>query len=86
MGPPSVAFGEGRAAVIWVLLLATPALIAPLSFGEETPIFPNSRALAGVGAGAVLDRSMLADLGPSATSVIQVNYQFVFLDRFTYLS
>jgi hypothetical protein len=70
MGPPSAALGEGRAGVICVLLLVTPALVGPLSFEEGTPIFPNSRALAGAGAGAVLDRSMPADLGPSATAVI----------------
>lgn len=74
MGPPSAALGEGRAAVICVLLLVTPALVGPLSFGEGTPIFPSSRAFAGVGAGAVLDRSMPADLGPSATAVIQVKF------------
>ena len=70
MGPPGVALGEGRVGVICVLLLATLAPIGPLSFGEGTP---NSRAFAGAGAGAVLDRSMPADLGPSTTSVIQVN-------------
>ena len=75
MGPPSAALGEGRAGVIWVLLLATPALMGPLSFAEGTPIFPKSRP---AGAGAVLDRSMPADLGPSATSVIQVNLFVLF--------
>lgn len=77
MGPPSAALGEGRAAVICVLLLVTPALVGPLSF-EGTPVFPNSRAPAWTGAGAVLDRSMPADLGPSATAVIQVNLLLLF--------
>jgi len=41
-------------------------------------MFPISRAFAGAGAGAVLERSMPADLGPSATSVMQVNYFILF--------
>jgi len=88
IGPPITALGEGRAGVIWVLLLATPALKRSLSFGEGTLMFPISRALVGAGAGVVLDRSRPADLGPSATSVTRVKKKIFSLrkSRFTYSS
>jgi hypothetical protein len=67
-GPPIDALGEGRAGVIWVLLLATPTFGEVV--GSASLLLPGSRALIGaVIVGVVLDRSTPADFGPSASSI-----------------
>ena len=75
-GPPIIAFGEGRAGVICVLLLAIRAALGPASLGDAgcvmapSPLGSLAEAGGALVVGAiVLDRSTPAERGPSIGSV-----------------